>query len=306
MSNTVTKYSQYPRSNFPAEVDNWDNMQDINSITAPLAIEYDNLINNKKYTDAALYRSVHPELDKVLFNAQKFNQCMDGIKATQQFFKDNVETYIKELENVTIGINDTLEYHDSGASENSYSVNRIHSLFLPEIITSPFDANKLMGGSSKHDIYCWEGSVAAKSSNLPHNVGAGMMKVVQSGTVLQQIIFSEKQIFYRFVYDPQDFSSAKWMKLYNNGLIQVTLSKNAWSGTTAPYTQTVSVVGISAEDDPVLVSQLSDSATVEEQKAYMKAFGIISSGTGTTADDSVTFKVYKKPAIDITIGLKGV
>ena len=38
----------------------------------------------------------------------------------------------------------------------------------------------------------------------------------------------------------------------------------------------------------------------------MKAFGIIASGTGTTAAGSVTFKVYKKPETDIMIGLKGV
>jgi hypothetical protein len=75
---------------------------------------------------------------------------------------------------------------------------------------------------------------------------------------------------------------------------------------TAPYSQTVEVEGVTAEDNPIFVSLLEDGAPAETQKAYMKAFGIIASGTGTTAEGSVTFKVYKKPETDIMIGLKGV
>ena len=56
----------------------------------------------------------------------------------------------------------------------------------------------------------------------------------------------------------------------------------------------------------MLVSALEDGADLATQKAYSKAFGILAAGTGTTADGSVTFKVYKKPATDIVAGLKGV
>ena len=52
MSETITQYEQYPRSQFPGQVDNWDNMQDINSLTAPLALAYNNLIKEKNYTEA--------------------------------------------------------------------------------------------------------------------------------------------------------------------------------------------------------------------------------------------------------------
>ena len=54
------------------------------------------------------------------------------------------------------------------------------------------------------------------------------------------------------------------------------------------------------------VSAMEDGADLAAQKAYSKAFGILASGTGITADGSVTFKVYKKPTTDITVGLKGV
>lgn len=87
---------------------------------------------------------------------------------------------------------------------------------------------------------------------------------------------------------------------------EVTLTAAGWEGSTAPYTQTVTVGGVTADDNPILVSALADGATEATQKAYIKAFGIISSGTGTTGDGTVTFKTYKKPTTDITVGLKGV
>ena len=84
------------------------------------------------------------------------------------------------------------------------------------------------------------------------------------------------------------------------------LAADAWTGDEAPYEQTVAVEGVTAEDNPMLVSALADGADLATQKAYSKAFGILASGIGTTADGSVTFKVYKKPATDVMVGLRGV
>ena len=86
----------------------------------------------------------------------------------------------------------------------------------------------------------------------------------------------------------------------------ITFKADEWIGDAAPYSQTVAVDGVTAEDNPTLVSALEDGADLATQKAYSKAFGILASGTGTTADGSVTFKVYKKPTTDIVVGLKGV
>lgn len=86
----------------------------------------------------------------------------------------------------------------------------------------------------------------------------------------------------------------------------VTLYASGWSGSAAPYTQTVSVDGLTSEDGPICVSLLDPDATLSTQKAYVKAFGIITSGSAVIADGKVTFKVYKKPSTNINVGLKGV
>ncbi len=87
---------------------------------------------------------------------------------------------------------------------------------------------------------------------------------------------------------------------------QITLTAAGWSGTTAPYIQTVAVSGVTEQMEPILVSALADGASEATQKAYSKAFGIVSSGTASVGDGTATFKVYKKPVTDIVVGLKGV
>lgn len=91
-----------------------------------------------------------------------------------------------------------------------------------------------------------------------------------------------------------------------NHTAPVTLAASGWTGTAAPYQQTVSVPGATEDMEAILVSALEDGASVDTQKAYAKAFGIISSGTAVLGNGTATFKVYKKPASTITVGLKGV
>lgn len=86
----------------------------------------------------------------------------------------------------------------------------------------------------------------------------------------------------------------------------VTLTAAGWTGTAAPYSQTVTVSNAKESMEPILVSALADGASEAVQKAYSKAFGIVSCGTASVGDGTATFKVYKKPATDIVVGLKGV
>ena len=85
-------------------------------------------------------------------------------------------------------------------------------------------------------------------------------------------------------------------------VVEVSLPASGWSSA-YPYTQTVAVSGFSDEDEPVLTMLISETATEEDVKAYKKAFGLIFAGEVTS--EQATFYAQKKPATDITVGLKG-
>ena len=90
-------------------------------------------------------------------------------------------------------------------------------------------------------------------------------------------------------------------------IIPITLSLTGWKSAndnnSAPYVQTVINEELKSSMNPDLVSMLDESATPEEQEAYNKNFAIISQGVGTVNNGSITYKVYKLPSADITIGL---
>lgn len=88
-------------------------------------------------------------------------------------------------------------------------------------------------------------------------------------------------------------------------IITVTFTSDGWTGDSAPYTQIVSVEGITAEDEPMLAKYREGEFDVDTAKAYNKAFGMLADGEGITGDGTVTWKTIKKPTIDITIALKG-
>lgn len=88
-------------------------------------------------------------------------------------------------------------------------------------------------------------------------------------------------------------------------VVLVTFTVAGWSAS-APYVQTVNAIGITADSQPTLYQYKSADITEANASAYNKAFSAIASGTGSTGAGTVTWKCFKKPAIDITVALKGV
>lgn len=86
----------------------------------------------------------------------------------------------------------------------------------------------------------------------------------------------------------------------------VTLTAAGWTGASAPFTQTVAVSGARENREALLVSALEPGSSEAVQKAYTKAYGIVSSGTAWLGEGTATFQVYKKPEANITVGLRGV
>ncbi|MCB7321110.1 hypothetical protein [Lacrimispora sp. 210928-DFI.3.58] len=86
--------------------------------------------------------------------------------------------------------------------------------------------------------------------------------------------------------------------------ISVTLPAANWTGTEAPFVQTVTVEGITETDKPDQGIIYPENCTRAQQKAINKATGYLYDLE--TGDGTVTFRATLKPTVDITLGLKGV
>ena len=84
----------------------------------------------------------------------------------------------------------------------------------------------------------------------------------------------------------------------------VALPASGWSGT-APYTQTVSVAGVTAEDAPVIGILIAEGTTAANVKLQNKAWACVD--RAVTGAGTITFYCYnKKPGNDFTVNVKGV
>ena len=89
-----------------------------------------------------------------------------------------------------------------------------------------------------------------------------------------------------------------------NSKKSITLTSSGWSSS-APYTQTVSVSGMTAEDLPIPLLDVSSASSESEENQLRKQFSWLS--YYDTASGQITFTAkYKKPTVDLRIDLKGV
>ena len=85
----------------------------------------------------------------------------------------------------------------------------------------------------------------------------------------------------------------------------LTLTADKWSNS-YPFTQTLNVAGIQAEENIRVVGvYVPANATLEQVKAWNKAAGYLMCNPDGVADGEITFKAYKKPTIDFQILTEG-
>ncbi len=90
-----------------------------------------------------------------------------------------------------------------------------------------------------------------------------------------------------------------------NHAVVLSVSKTGWSGGSAPYTQTVTVKGVTAEDRPVIGLSVSSGSNADTIRAQSKAWGCVD--RAVTGTDKITFYCYrKKPEVDFEVQAKGV
>lgn len=83
-----------------------------------------------------------------------------------------------------------------------------------------------------------------------------------------------------------------------------TFPASGWSSS-APYTQTVSVSGITSSDSPIISLYIPNNTNASTAKAAKKAYGNVDGGT--TGNGTVTLYCYNgKPAANFSVSIKGV
>ena len=143
-------------------------------------------------------------------------------------------------------------------------------------------ANGLMAATDKKKL----DGVAAGANNYVHPSAHPAGMITQDST-------------HRFTTDTE---KAGWNKILFSAA--VTVPASGWS-TSVPYTQTVSVSGLTAAMDVMLGLNITGSPSAASVAGRKKALGMIDEGT--TANGTITFKCYsKKPAVDIPVFIKSV
>ena len=103
--------------------------------------------------------------------------------------------------------------------------------------------------------------------------------------------------------DNMDIIDEAMKKIVNRRIIKLTAA--GWSGS-YPFTQAVDAAGIAVADDiKVLGVYIPANATLEQVKAWNKAAGYLMCNPDGAADGKITFKAYKKPAVDFQILTEG-
>lgn len=144
------------------------------------------------------------------------------------------------------------------------------------------EANGLMAAADKKKL----DEVAVGANNYVHPSSHSGSMITQDTT-------------HRFTTDTE---KAGWNKILFSAA--VTVSASGWS-TSVPYTQTVSVSGLTAAMDVMLGLNITGSPSAVSVVGWKKALGMIDEGT--TANGTITFKCYsKKPEINIPVYIKSV
>ena len=132
------KYDEYPRSQFPGKVDDWANKQDVPVTIRPILAQYQTAWDNMDVNTMDTLKSKYPSILTYIFGAVDINQLQDGVKATQQFFKDEVKTQLTKIGQYQVGLNDTPnEEEKANTAYSSKKTDELTGITVGEDITIP-------------------------------------------------------------------------------------------------------------------------------------------------------------------------
>ena len=99
-------YTNTPNSKFPELIDYILRMSDLEIGDLPLVAEYYKLYNSGNLNAAKAYLQSHSELDKKLFNADKYNRLRDAVVSTQQYLHETpyIKSILRDGSDITISL----------------------------------------------------------------------------------------------------------------------------------------------------------------------------------------------------------
>lgn len=146
----------------------------------------------------------------------------------------------------------------------------------------------------------------ALRTNYKNDVFEGNRKytLTQGGDGKYEIIDSTNYTVQGDTFGANDINATNSAVNALQGLKQVLVDVSKWSNT-APYTQEISVPGITSADSPTVGLYLSGQESADAVKAMSKAFAMVD--FVETLNGKIRVKCFnKKPAVSFWIGLKGV
>lgn len=146
----------------------------------------------------------------------------------------------------------------------------------------------------------------ALRTNYKNDVFEGNRKytLTQGGDGKYEIIDSTNYTVQGDTFGANDINATNSAVNALQGLRQVLVDVSKWSNT-APYTQEISVPGITSVDSPTVGLYLSGQESADAVKAMNKAFAMVD--FVETLNGKIRVKCFnKKPAVSFWIGLKGV
>ena len=149
-------------------------------------------------------------------------------------------------------------------------------------------------------LYKFSGSVSV--INGPYEAMRDQTMLVTGGALSFQITISaldNGEIAYRSSYWSGVFGP--WYKITETIDKTATLD-TAWSGTSAPYTKTVTVNGIQSSDTPIIDVVMSGTYSTDIARA--EAWGYIY--RAVTGANSITFYAIDKPTVNLPIQIRTV
>ena len=122
------------------------------------------------------------------------------------------------------------------------------------------------------------------------------MVLMANGKTLQEDLDTHKTNYATHTAQNASLSSKGHV---NHAVLTATLN-TTWSGTSAPYTKTVTVNGIQSSDTPIIDVVMSGTYSTDAARA--EAWGYIY--RAVTGTNSITFYATDKPTVDLPIQIR--